>query len=123
MERRVLLDTNLLMLLIAGLTDLRIIRSHKRLQMFRAIDYHLVREFLARNGALLLLPNVATETSNFLAHMRDPEKTALRRTMRTIVDTHCETVIPSRIAVARPEFLRLGLTDAAILQAMNDTTT
>lgn len=122
MKRLVLLDANLLILLVAGKTDRRIIQSHKRLQTFRDVDYDLVCDFIARHGDLALLPNVATEASNFLAHMRDPYRTALRQTMKAIVEAQPELTVSSQAAVNRPEFLRLGLTDAAVLAALDGAT-
>ncbi len=118
-RRRVLLDANILLLLVAGWTDRRIIQVHKRLRMFRDTDFDLIATFIGDDGELVLLQSIITETSNILRYIQDPYKTALLTTMQSLVDTCDELSVISRQAVTRAEFVRLGFTDAAILQAMD----
>jgi hypothetical protein len=120
---QVLLDTNLLILWIAGETELRIIGAHKRLQIFREADYRLICRFIEQNGSQILILHVTTEAANLLAQIGGPFKMALRRTIRKLTNEHPEIPVSSAAAVAPAEFLRLGLTDAAILTGAGKDTT
>ena len=110
-----ILDTQLLVLFVAGITDRRLIRSHKRLSNYSGDDFDLLRAFVDKHGPLLLLPNVATEASNLLGQIAGPALFRLRAAVRHLSDEAAELYVPSKVAAAHGEFPRLGLTDSAIL--------
>ncbi len=103
--------------MVAGTTDPRIIQAHKRLRMFRPEDYELVAAFIAKNGSLVLMPNILTEVSNLLSQIAAPFKFALRQTMRTMADECTEIPVASKAAVSAPEFLKLGLRRRCFMRA------
>ena len=67
-------------------------------------------------------PNTLTETSNLLAQHREPERSRFFDRLRYIIQESEEIVVASTIASKRPEFRRLGLTDAALLEAVTADT-
>lgn len=119
MSRSLILDTNLSVLLIAGMADKNIISRHKRLNMFDEIDFDLLTEMISKFDVIIINTNVLSETSNLIRHIGEPFKSLLMRKMKYIVDNYDEKYVPSRNAVVRPEYVRLGLTDSVLLELGN----
>lgn len=67
-------------------------------------------------------PNTLTETSNLLAQHREPERSLFFDRLRLIIQESEEITVASTTASQRPEFRRLGLTDAALLEAVTADT-
>jgi predicted nucleic acid-binding protein len=81
------------------------------------LDYEIVSDILAQSSAIIFNPNVLTETSNLLRQIGEPIRSELTQVLAKIIQRVDETIIPSRAAVARTEYARLGLTDAVMLEA------
>ena len=116
--KQVLLDANLLILLVAGSVDSRIIMKHKRLNAYRVADYNLLVSTIKHFDKVLVIPNVLSEASNLLSQTDERTARVLLLGLRKQIVGSLESYIPSQAAAERPEFLRLGLTDAAILQCL-----
>lgn len=115
-------DANLLVLLVVGLTGKGLIAKHRRLREYTVDDYDLLYRFLKRSRQVFVTPNTVTEASNLLAYHREPERSALMNALGKLIEESPETVIPSKEASSDSRFIRLGLTDAALLQAVSPTT-
>ncbi len=115
----VVLDTNVLVLLTVGVTDPRIISSHKRLKDYEISDYGLLCNLLSSFNAVVLIPNILAEAASLLWHVEEPARTKLRKTLAVIVERYPERYLPSQNAVQQNEYARLGLTDAAILAILS----
>ena len=115
MARALLLDANLAVLFIVGLTNPSYIAKHKRLQTFAAKDFEVVSELISISRELVLCPHVMTETSNLLRYVAEPIRTELSGTFRTLVHRVREEPLPSALAADHRHFVRLGLTDAVLL--------
>ena len=127
MRKEWLIDANLLVLLIAGLTDESLIVKHARLKRFRKEDYYRLLEVVGAprvaregdsveedTGTILLTPHALTEASNLLGQHREPERSRLFDTLRRLVKDQEEVGVASARAVRTPVFRRLGLTDGAL---------
>ena len=112
--RGVLVDANLLVLLVVGALDPAIIPRHKRLQTFGPEDFELLCDLAANYQQVLVTPNTLTEASNLLAQHREPERSLLLTTLRTLIHESHEVVVTSADADDHPSFPRLGLTDAGL---------
>lgn len=110
-----ILDTQLLVLLVVGLTSTRIIRKHKSLTAYTEADFDLLRDMIGNDDQLIILPNIASETSSLLRQHRDPEKTSIMSTFRNLIERCSETYVESAVAASQPEYARHGITDSAIL--------
>lgn len=113
----VLLDTNLLLLLFIGLTDRRLIISHKRTSQFRPLDFDLLVRFLEGFERRLVTPHILTETSNLGCQISEPGRSQFLRTLRVLVKGFQEVIEGSGVITQIEEhlFCRLGLTDSVIL--------
>lgn len=114
---QVVVDTNLLVLLVVGRASRTFIAKHKRLTEFVPEDYDALVRILGNASELLVTPHVLAETSNLAGYIAEPARTEVLRELQTIIRTGTEVTIPSKAAAERQEFIRLGLTDAVLLEA------
>ncbi len=110
------------MLLVVGSVDQELIAKHRRLRRFATEDYERLLGLIARVERVLVTPNTLTETSNLLAQHRDPERSRFFDRLRFIIQESEEVVVTSTVASSNRAFQRLGLTDAALLEAVTAET-
>jgi hypothetical protein len=66
-QEAIILDTNILILLIAGLADVERYSNHKNLKNFDlSADFEILPSILNGASEIILTPNTLTETSNLL---------------------------------------------------------
>ncbi len=111
------LDTNLLVLLIVGSVDRGQVERHRRTRRFTVGDYDRLVRILEGFEHILVTPNTLTEASNLLERRGGPR---FLRKLRHLIAVSREIVVISAEAAATPAFERLGLTDAALLQAISN---
>lgn len=116
------IDANLLVLFVVGSVRRDLITRHRRLQKFGEQDYDLLLDVIDPVTRVYVTPNTLTETSNLLAQHREPERSRFFDRLRYIIQESEEVVVASTAAAERPEFRRLGLTDAALLDAVTADT-
>lgn len=119
----VLIDTNLLVLFVVGTADCRYITKHKRLSGFVPQDYSALMGIVSEASSVLVTPNTLTETSNLAAYIAEPAKREVFAVLQRVIASATEVYVPSQTASLRSEFIRLGLTDATILEACTDQVT
>ena len=113
------IDANLLLLLAVGRAGREFIARHNRLRGYSAADYDALTAFLAPAESIFTTPHVLAETSNLLRQHREPERSLLAAALRELVHESREVVIAGTDAMDNPAYLRLGLTDAALLEAVS----
>ena len=111
-RRQCVIDSNLLVLYIAGRIDLAIIGT-KRLQAFLKSDYGILEQHLSTFSGIMVTPNVLTETSNLLGYHDDPVRTRLFRHLREVISNSTELLVESVVASATEEFPRFGCATAS----------
>lgn len=111
------------MLLAAGLVSRTLIGKHKNLRAYDEQDYDVLIQLVSEYSQLVVTPNTLTETSNLVSQIGEPDRSRIREALRRIVNQAEEQYVASRAAVARKEFLWLGLTHAALLELPRDDTT
>ena len=110
-----MIDSNLLVLYIAGRVDLTIIDTHRRLKEFLKSDFGILEQHLSTFNGIMVTPNVLTETSNLLGYHGEPERTRLFQHLRDVISNSTELLVESVTASAAEEFLEFGLCDSVIL--------
>lgn len=120
--KRLIIDAQLLVLVLVGLLDTKLIGKHKRTKVYALEDYEILKAVLESHDEVVVTPNVLTEASNLIRLIGDPQKTQLTILLRAWIDgdESEEHYIESSRAAARDEFPRLGLTDGTILELMQD---
>ena len=115
-------DSNLLVLLVVGNVGRHLIRRHKRLQAFAIEDYEALLRLLNTVDQVYVTPNTLTETSNLLFQHREPDRSRFFEILYHIIHTSQEVIVASSAASSDDAFIRLGLTDAALLQTVSAKT-
>ena len=115
-------DANLLILLVAGSVDPRIVAKHRRLNGFSTDDYDFLLVVLNEVPQIFVTPNTLTETSNLLRQHGEPERSLLIDRLAYLIEESDEVVVASAQAATNPYFRQLGLTDAALLESISPQT-
>ena len=116
----VVVDANLLVLLIVGLASESYITRHKRLKAYSVADYRLLRTLISAYSQIIVTPNTMTETSNLVRNIAEPACTHILQVLGVLLEQAEERYVASRDAARHHDFLRLGITDAALLNASLD---
>jgi hypothetical protein len=115
--RSLVLDTNLLVLLVVGTFDRRLIAKHKRTRKFTQEDFDKLLGVIAGYSQIIVTPNVLTETSNLLQQTDNTTSRRLLNALRQMLSRLNERFVASIDAAAAPHFLFLGIADSAVLHA------
>lgn len=114
------LDTNLMVLFVVGLTSPTEVGRHQRLVKFEPFDFDLLVKVLNGCGGPTLIPNVVTETSTLLGHGRKSSTDDYAQVLAGLIRDLDEVYVASKDAVERSDFARLGVTDSALLQMASE---
>lgn len=112
-SKGVLVDTNLLVLFLVGLTNKRRVLDFKRTQDFTIDDFETLSRLIFWFGKLVVTPHVLSQVSD-LTDMPGRELATVRQLFGSLVDQMDERYDSSKTLVTDPLFSRLGLTDVAI---------
>ena len=102
------------------MTSRAYISRHKRLRAYLESDFDLLSNFVVSADSVIVTPNTLTETSNLLRQTDEPARTQIFEQFRRVIQSADERYIESKPAAERKEFLWIGLTDSALLQAGAD---
>jgi len=121
---RLLIDTNILLLLVVGRTDPdQIIRFKRTRDRFDRDDYDRLLDYMRHFRVTVTTPHILTEASNLLAAFHGTRLHRSREVFARIVRFVTEHIDPASELVARPQFVYLGLTDVGIIRAATPDTT
>lgn len=115
-----ILDTNLLVLLVVGMTSRAYISRHKRLRSYLEADFDLLTSFVVSAGRVIVTPNTLTETSNLLRQIAEPARTHICEQFRRLIRSAEEHYLDSKSVVQGEEFGWFGLTDSCLLRIRAD---
>ena len=113
--RTALIDANLLALWIIGQVSEAEVPRCRRTRNYSIDDYRMLAKYLTRFSQVLIIPNIATETSNLIGALSGDYLQKARGILAAALRVWDECYIPSVQAINEREYRRLGLTDAAIL--------
>ena len=116
------IDANLLVLLVVGSVGRELIAKHRRLQAYTGEDYDILVRLLNPVDRVFVTPNTLTETSNLLNQHGEPERSQFFDKLRLLIENSEEIVVTSVAASNNSVFGRLGLTDAALMEAITAET-
>ncbi|HVR40919.1 MAG TPA: hypothetical protein VMU84_17640 [Thermoanaerobaculia bacterium] len=112
--RGVLLDANLLLLLVIGTCDRKLVRTYKRLSIFAEEDFDLLALVVSAFRHLYVTPNIITEVSNLAGALSGDVKRQCFRTLAESIRASEELIVSSRDASNNEMFVEFGVTDAVI---------
>lgn len=112
----IILDTNLLLLLLAGncgedvLSTFKPVKNHG----FTLSDFQLLRQILLIFSRILVTPHILAEVSNHSEKLKGELHQRFIAAMRQFLSSADEHYHPAKDVSAREEFPRFGLTDSGI---------
>lgn len=115
----VIVDTNLLLVLLAGNVQRGLVGKVARTDEYTVADYEMITNLLVEFDSLILVSPVLTEIGFFLEKNNDQAmQTQLYNELVRMVldDTTRESRVYSDVVVEDPDFGRLGYADVAILK-------
>ena len=110
------IDANLLVLLVVGSVDRRLVEKHRRTRIFTVEDYDRLFRIVESVKRVYVTPNTLTEASNLLENPQDPR---FLDSLRIVIEESEEIFISSVDGAHRSEFVRFGLSDAVLLEAVS----
>lgn len=118
----VLLDTNLLVLLIVGLVDEKLIKTHKKLGAYTVQDFKILVGILETCKHIITTPHILAETSNlavFGAHGNVENRIFLALRSFLLAEKFIEKHHQASVIVDREGYLQYGLSDIGLLEALS----
>jgi len=116
-----LVDTNLLVLFVVGNLDRNKVGQHRRLRQFDNFDLGRVNELAKRHAKHVSTPSVLSEVSNHLNSGDQEIVSGAGEALSYYIQKLDEIYVPSRDLVTQAWFRKLGLADAAIIDAARET--
>lgn len=110
---RVLVDTNLLLLLLIGTFDTGLIEKFKRTMIYSVDDFLLLQTVLEPFNKIITTPYILTELNSFANQLPAHLKIRFSQFTAAKIRTFEEVYIPGAELVEKHEYLRFGLTDTA----------
>jgi hypothetical protein len=114
----VVLDSNLAILLIVGITAKELIGNHRNLRAYSLDDFDCLVDLMQGHAPIIVSPNVLTEASNLCRQIAEPARSRISAAFSAFIAACTEEYVPSDRATENDSFDRLGLTDAVILEQM-----
>jgi hypothetical protein len=118
-QRRLLIDSNLLVLYIVGSVNIKRITSFKRTNKYLPADYRLLTDLMGEFLEIFTVPQVIAEVSN-LTDMDGRERVLAREMLRQVIHQTTESGVSSSAASRHTLFPGLGIADAALAVASQE---
>ena len=83
--KSLIIDTNLLVLLVVGLTRLSLIERHKRTKQYVAADFELLVRCISNSSRIVVTPHTLAETSNLAGNIDGVARREVMSTLARIV--------------------------------------
>ena len=112
----------MLVLFVAGSVDPKLLGVAKRVKEYSPSDYDLLFTYLNLFSDVVLLPNITSEASNLLDHLKGERRELCMERLALLVKGSSERYVASALAMERPEYMALGVADAAALCVLEPDT-
>lgn len=112
--RRILVDSNLLLLFFIGAYEKELIPKFKRTDKFLVEDFETLLNFLNLFRQVVTTPNVLTEVSNLANQLPENVKDGFYKLVHSLTSGWDERFIPSNTLLSDTELRILGLADVSI---------
>jgi len=112
----ILIDTNALIVLLVGVIDPRLFKTHNRTSIYEEEDFNNLLSVIGDLKDLIVLPNVWTEVDNLLNKFGGTYKDKYVADITNTIKTTTEKYLESEKATVSHGFYDLGLTDSLLLE-------
>lgn len=112
----------MLVLFVIGSVDPKLLGIAKRVKEYRPSDYDLIYTYLSLFSEIVLLPNIISEASNLLDQLKGNRRDYCMERLAQLAKGSSERYVASVSAMEQPEYMALGVVDAAVLCALESGT-
>lgn len=112
----------MLVVFVVGSVDPKLLGVAKRVKEYRPSDYDLIYAYLSLFSEVVLLPNTISEASNLLDHLKGERRELCMERLALLAKGSSERYVASVLAMEQPEYMALGVADAALLCALERDT-
>jgi len=120
-ERKILIDANLLLLFVVGFTDIKLIKKQqKRLSKYDITHFEILNLFIEEYSKIVVTPHILAEFWNLMGEERgnwDKDKQRVFDTVCLIIQNAVEIYNPAAELIERTEIRWLGIADVSLLEA------
>jgi len=114
-SRRIIIDTNILLLYFVGELNQERITRFKRTKQFTKVDYGLLSDFLDNFSRIITTPNILTEVNSLINQLGEPDRSGCYAVLAHKIQILQESYLQSQDVVSTDwMFLEYGLTDCGI---------
>lgn len=119
--KEVVVDANVFILLLVGLTNKNYIKKVKSTKIFTANDYLTLQNLLKKFEKIITTPNILTEVSNLSGQKEKFRKDLFTNFNKLVGSSYLkEEFVDSAEASEDKAFKRLGLTDSVIIKLIEN---
>ncbi|KOP25713.1 hypothetical protein AMR41_13430 [Hapalosiphon sp. MRB220] len=119
-SKRILIDTNILLLWFVGTVNKKRISQFNRTEKFLPEDYALLVSILSYFSKIVTTPNILTEVNSLINQIGEPERSQCYSVFAQAMSKLDEFYIESINAVQLDNFTKYGLTDCGIVTLAKD---
>ncbi|MEM6333859.1 MAG: hypothetical protein AAF823_11025 [Planctomycetota bacterium] len=119
---KIVIDTNLLLLLIVYSACPELVGKARRVQDFTVEDSESLVRIISASRGTATTTHVLTETSNLLGQVSGLDRERLMTKFKGLIYESDELCSPARRVAKNPAFVRLGITDAALVDTLDEST-
>lgn len=112
----ILIDTNILLMILVGAYSPVRIPSFKRTAAYTVADFYLAVRLVQYMAHVITTPSILTEVSNLSGQLDSKERFEYFSSFGWQIQQFLEIYVESVDVAHTDEFLRLGLTDAGIVE-------
>jgi hypothetical protein len=117
----ILIDTNILLLYIVGLTNRERVSKFKRTQQFTSEDFNLLSQILKSFQRIVTTPGILTEVNSLANQLGEPERSKCLQIFGREIGRFQEIYEPSQNISQLSDFQIFGLTDCNILHIAKES--
>jgi hypothetical protein len=121
MMRKIVVDTNLLLLWVAGTADLKLIEKNRRLYpKYKVEHFNFLMNLLSEFQTFIVTPHSLAELWNLIGEQKDAQDSDFQRifyTASAFVSNNLEVYTPATTLLKNPNTVWLGLSDVAQIDA------
>jgi len=112
----ILIDSNALIVLLIGLIDPKLFKTHKTTSIYDEEDFRELLHVIGDFNNIIVLPNIWTEVDNLLNNFGGNYKYSYIQKITEIIKNTSEKYIDSKTGTECESFFDIGLTDSLVLE-------
>lgn len=116
-ERGIMFDTNVLLVYLVGIFDVKLVSRFKKTAAYSSEDFSLLQGMVLLGRGLVVTPHVLAETCNHIDKATQPYRNDLYTVLQAFIEATSERRQEARRLSSYHSFPRVGISDISLLDA------